>query len=220
MVQDDAHPLRALMQQVGFSSYRALSQSAGVSEKQLRQLRRGAIAHLRLHALLKVSQTLQVSLPQLLATLEANSDTLPYPPYLSHSHTPSSELTVLRQEYDRLQNQLAEQKQELLQEFQQSSLQILEPLLLQLPTAAFAAQQNPQAPAVKLLPLLKPIDHLLQEWGIEAIAPVGTELPYDPHYHQLMEGTAEIGEPVRVRYTGYRWGDRLLYRAKVSRVRN
>lgn len=206
------------MQQVGFSSYRALSQAAGISEKQLRQLRRGAIAHLRLHTLLKVSQTLQVPLPELLAILEIKSDFLPQLP--PTAPPPPSELTALRQEYERLQNQLVQQEQKLLQEFQQSSLQILEPLLLQLPTAAFAAQQNPQAPAVKLLPLLKPIDRLLQEWGIEATASVGAELPYDPQYHQLMEGIAELGEPVRVRYTGYRWGDRLLYRAKVSRIQS
>jgi molecular chaperone GrpE (heat shock protein) len=124
----------------------------------------------------------------------------------------------LRREYDRLQAQLLQQRQELWQEFQQSSVQVLESLLLQLPTAAYAAQQNPQAPAVKLLPLLRPIEALLQHWGIEAIAAVGSEVPYDPQQHQLMEGTAAVGDRVRVRYTGYRQGDKLLYRAKVSPV--
>jgi molecular chaperone GrpE (heat shock protein) len=127
-------------------------------------------------------------------------------------------LAELRQEYDRLQTQLTQQKQELWQEFQQSSLQILESLLLQLPTAAYAAQQNPQAPAVKLLPLLRPIDRLLQEWGIEQIAPVGAEIAYDPQQQQLMEGTAAVGDRVRVTHTGYRQGDRLLYRLKVKPI--
>jgi hypothetical protein len=95
-------------------------------------------------------------------------------------------------------------------------LQVLESLLLQLPTAVYAAQQNPQVSAVKLLPLLRPIDALLQQWGIEAIAQVGVELPYDPQQHQLMAGTAAMGDRVRVRYVGYRQGDKLLYRAKVS----
>jgi molecular chaperone GrpE (heat shock protein) len=58
----------------------------------------------------------------------------------------------------------------------------------------------------------------LQHWGIESIAPVGAELPYNPQQHQLIEGTAEAGQSVKVRYTGYRQGDKLLYRAKVSLV--
>ncbi|MGB7379946.1 MAG: XRE family transcriptional regulator, partial [Rivularia sp. (in: cyanobacteria)] len=36
--------------------------------------------------------------------------------------------------------------------------------------------------------------------------------------HQLIEGNAQPTEKVKVRYTGYRQGDKLLYRAKVSPV--
>jgi hypothetical protein len=36
--------------------------------------------------------------------------------------------------------------------------------------------------------------------------------------HQLLEGTAQPGDLVKVRYTGYRQGDKLLYRVKVSPV--
>ena len=215
MSQPDTHPLRPLMQAVGFSTYKALSQAAGVSEKQIRRLRQGTIAPTRVETLLKLSQALQISLTELVAVLQGGN---------RHPSAPSSDtsrqLEDLRREYDRLQEKLVQQQTELRQEFQQSSLHILEPLLLQLPTAAYAAQQNPQAPAVKLLPLLKPIDRLVQEWGIEAIAQVGSEIPYDPQQHQLMDGQAEVGDPVRVRYTGYRWGDRLLYRAKVSPLKN
>ena len=107
-----------------------------------------------------------------------------------------------------------------MQEFQQSSLQVIESWLLQCPTAAYAAQQNQQLPAVRLLPLVRPLEQLLQEWGVEAIASVGAEIPYDPHLHQLMEGTAQPGEAVRVRYIGYRQSEKLLYRAKVSPVGN
>jgi molecular chaperone GrpE (heat shock protein) len=136
----------------------------------------------------------------------------------TQNFTTLQELSDLRQEYDRLQQQLANQRQILWQEFQQSSVQILESLLLQLPTAAYAAQQNPQAPAVKMLPLLRPLDTLLEQWGIESIATVGAEIPYDPQQHQLMGGIAQTGDRVKVRYTGYRQGDRLLYRAKVSAI--
>ena len=203
MTVDRTPQLQTLMQQAGFSSFKSLAQAAAVSERQIRQIRRGDLSQLRLEILQKLSQALGLSLTELLASFDL---------------APSPAIEALQQEYDRLQAQLAQQQQELRQEFQQSSLQILESLLLQLPTAAYAAQQNPQVPAVKLLPLLRPIDHLLEAWGVVAIAAVGSEVAYDPQQHQLMEGTVQPGESVRVRYTGYRQGDRWLHRAKVSPI--
>jgi DNA-binding Xre family transcriptional regulator/molecular chaperone GrpE (heat shock protein) len=211
--QDVTDQLRQLMQQVGLSSFKALSEAAGVSEKQIRKLRRGQISQMRVETLEKLSQVLQVSVGELVGMGDGGWG-------MGEQEVVAGrdEVGELRREYDRLQSQLVQQRQELWQEFQQSSMQVLESLLLQLPTAAYAAQQNPQAPAVKLLPLLRPIEALLQHWGIEAIAAVGSEVPYDPQQHQLMKGTAEVGDRVRVRYTGYRQGDKLLYRAKVSPV--
>ncbi|HEY9617291.1 MAG TPA: helix-turn-helix domain-containing protein [Microcoleaceae cyanobacterium] len=208
--------LHTWMQQAGISSFRALSRVAEVSRWQVEQLRQGNITQMRVEVLLKLSQALQISLPELLTPFTAPDR--PVEPPQSSTANLEQQLTELRQEYDRLQTQLAQQRQELWQDFQQSSVQVLESLMLQLPTAAYAAQQNPQAPAVKLLPLLRPIEQLLTHWGIDAIATVGTEVPYDPQQHQLMEGFAEPNHPVKIRYTGYRQGDRLLYRAKVSPV--
>jgi DNA-binding Xre family transcriptional regulator len=215
MTNDRTPQLRQLMQQVGVSSFKALSRVADVSEKQVRRLRRGELDQMRWSTLLKLSQALQIPVTQLVAAL---TQTESEPPAEQPDAQPDRALAELRQEYDRLQTQLTQQKQELWQEFQQSSLQILESLLLQLPTAAYAAQQNPQAPAVKLLPLLRPIDRLLQEWGIEQVAPVGAEIAYDPQQQQLMKGTAAVGDRVRVTHTGYRQGDRLLYRLKVKPI--
>jgi DNA-binding Xre family transcriptional regulator len=213
---DFTQPLQQLMQGVGISSFKALSKTTGVSEKQLRRLRKGQVDQLRVENLLKLSQVLQVSVSELLATfssVEANK------PWLPQQETES--LTVLKQEYQRLQQQLENQRDTLKQEFQQSSLQILESWLVQWPTAAYAAGQNQQLPAVRLLPLVRPVEQLMQEWGVEAIASVGSEIPYDPQWHQLMEGIAQPGELVKVRYTGYRLRDsKLLHRAKVSPVSN
>jgi molecular chaperone GrpE (heat shock protein) len=175
-------------------------------------LRQGQVLQLRGETLLKLAQALQVSVNELLATFSSVSL-----PAVSQSE---GEEAALRQEYQRLQQQLEQQRDTLRQEFQQSSLQLLESWLVQWPTAAYAAQQNQQLPAVRLLPLVRPVEQLLQEWGVDAIASVGSEIPYDPHLHQLMEGTAQPGELVRVRYTGYRQADKLLYRAKVSPVSN
>lgn len=203
--------LKRLMQQAGLVSFKGLSQAAAVSEKQIRRLRQGCIGQMQVATVQKLAEALQISFLELISTFSEIPSIAP-----SSKSSSSSKITDLQQEYDRLQRQLDQQKEILWQEFQQSSLQVLESLLLQLPTAAYAAQQNPQVSAVKLLPLLRPIDALLQQWGVEAIAQVGTEIPYDPQQHQLMEGVAAVSDRVRVRYVGYRQGDRLLYRAKVS----
>ena len=203
---DRTPQLQALMQSLGFSSFKSLAQAAAVSEAQIRKLRRGELAQMRLETLQKLSQALQLSLPQILTT------------FGNFAAPSSSEAKDLQQEYDRLQAQLTQQKAELWQEFQRDSLQILESLLLQLPTAAHAVQQNPQLPAAKLLPLLRPLDRLLETWGVAAIGPVGAEVAYDPQQHQLLAGMTKPGDLVRVRYTGYRQADRCLHRAKVSPI--
>jgi transcriptional regulator with XRE-family HTH domain len=105
-----------------------------------------------------------------------------------------------------------------IQTFQAETLNTLEPLLLQWPTAAYAAQKNPTAPAVRLLPLLKPIERLLQSWQIEPIGTVGEVVPYTPQLHQWAgESTPPAAnEPVQIGHVGYRQGEKLLYRAKVK----
>ena len=213
---DYTSKLRSLLQQADIPSLAALIRLSGVSERQINQLRRGNIGQMQVATLQKLSATLKLPLVKLIAEFsEPGSDYAPV-----ETDGTDAEVSQLKQEYERLQKQLEEKKAQLLQEFKQSTLQTLESLLLQLPTAAHAAQQNPDIPASRLIPLLKPIDQLLKEWEIESIAPVGAEVLYDPQQHQLMNGTAEPGASVRVRYTGYMWGDRLLYRAKVSPVIN
>ncbi|MBE9038857.1 nucleotide exchange factor GrpE [aff. Roholtiella sp. LEGE 12411] len=208
--------LQDLMQQVGISSFRALSRAAGVSERQILRLRQGKLERMRIDVLLKLSLILQVPLSELIATFAVQS--VEY--QVSSELRTSKEIADFKREYQRSQLQLEKQREVLQQEFQQSSLQLLESLLLQWPTAAQKAQENPQLAAVKIVPLVqKPLEKLLQAWEVEAIAPVGAEIPYNPQLHQLMEGTAQLGEIVKVRYTGYLQGDKLLYRAKVSPVR-
>jgi molecular chaperone GrpE (heat shock protein)/DNA-binding Xre family transcriptional regulator len=212
--------LLQLMERVGISSLSELSQRSGISELQLIRLQYGLMPKMQLETALKLSQALQVSVDRLLALLCPEFSLVAN----QKQETPvedsaAIEIEALKQEYQRLQQQLEQQRERLAQEFQQASLQRLESWLVQWPTAAAVAQQNPQLPAVKLLPLLKPITDLLEHWGIEAIASVGEKIAYDPQWHQLMEGTAEPGEMVKVRYLGYRQGEKLLYRAKVSLAR-
>ena len=209
---DFTQSLQKLMQGLGVSSYKALAKTAGVSDRQLLRLRRGELNRMRVDVLLKLSQALQVSLTELVVTFSPATEQ----PTRQEESTPA--VAQLKKEYERLQAQLDTQRQELWLEFQQSSLQVIESWLLQWPTAAQKARENPQLAAVKLLPLVRPIEQLLQKWEVEAIAPVGAEVAYDPQLHQLLEGIAQPGEKVKVRYTGYHQGDKLLYRAKVSPI--
>jgi len=204
---DYAPQLQRLMQQAGLSDDRELSQKAGVPELQLSRLRRGLALKTRADILLKISQALQISLNELLAT---------FAPDYVELESPAP--TAIEQEYQRLQSTIEQQRSSLMQEFQLSSVQILESWMLQWPTAASKAQENHHLQAHKLLPLLRPVEQLLEHWGVESIAPVGAQIPYNPQHHQLIEGIAQPGETVKVRYTGYRQGEKLLYRAKVSPV--
>ncbi|MBD2480708.1 helix-turn-helix domain-containing protein [Planktothrix sp. FACHB-1365] len=200
--------LQELMQRAGISSLEELSQIAGVSPLQIIRLRRGLALQTPVSILLKISQGLKISLSELLAVFAPGS--VP-------SETPIQ--GDLESEYQRLQTQMKQQRSALLEEWKRESLHVLESWLLQWPTVVYRVQENPQLPAVKLLPFVRPVEQLMRQWGVDAIAPVGTQVPYDPHLHQLLEGTAQPGEQVIVRYTGYREGNKLLYRAKVSPVK-
>lgn len=199
--------LQRLMQQAGFSSLRELSRASGVGELQFFRLCQGLALQTRVEILIKIATALQISLAELLAAFTPDGGELA--PQADSSQE-------LRREYRRLQAELEQLRESLAAEFQGASLQTLESWLLQWPTAAQKARENPQLAAKNLLPLLKPVERLVQQWGVEIIAPVGSRVSYDPHLHQLIEGTAKPGDAVVVRYAGYRQGDRLLYRAKVG----
>jgi molecular chaperone GrpE (heat shock protein) len=217
--------LRLLMQQAGIPSFAALAHQAGISTWQIDQLRRGKALELRTGAIARLSQTLNTSISHLIATFSdapavahavARADASP-----ASQAVQSEPLAALQKEYERLQRQIDEQQAEAVQSCQRAALWRLESLLEKLPTALHAIEKNPELPASRLVPLLRPLDQLLADWGVTAIAPVGSEAAYDPQKHQLLEAsgaTVQPGDRIRVRFAGYYWGDRLLFRAKVSPV--
>jgi molecular chaperone GrpE (heat shock protein) len=187
----------------------------------LARIQYGLLSKMSVENLLKLATALKLSPEKVLAQLCPGLDYLPMeiepnPNIADHS----AEIERLQSEYQRLQQQFDQQRETLVQEFQHQAITILESWLLQWPTAAAAAHKNPQFPAIKLLPLMKPLANLLQQWEIEAIAAVGESVSYNPQWHQLMDGTVEAGSTVIVRYVGYRQGKKLLYRAKVSQPEN
>ena len=186
--------LAQYMSDRGIQSFRALSQQSGVSRSAIDRLRRGQVLQMQVNTLLKLANFLKLDLEALVRSLSPPNSN---PDMQSILHSP-----VMSEET-----------------FQRSALHTLEPWLLQWSAAANAAQRNPQLAAAKLLPLLRPIDILLTEWGVEILGRVGEELRYDPTLHQVMESGVLIqtGDRIRVRFSGYRYKGNLLHRAKVSR---
>ncbi|MCA6504434.1 MAG: nucleotide exchange factor GrpE [Pseudanabaena sp. M135S2SP2A07QC] len=208
-MNDRTEILRLLMKQVGISSFQILSERTGISRRAIDTLRKGNAATLRYADLAKLAEVLQIEVTEVIAKFISDSN---------NPESPISEIAALREEYQRLQQKLELQKFELRSQFERETIQQLESLILQLPSAGYAAQQNPNMLAKNILPLLRPIDALLQKWGITAIGAVGKEVNFDSQKHQLMEGSDEIkeGDIAIVRYVGYMQGEKLLYRARVS----
>ena len=203
--------LRTLMKAADIHSYRALATQAEVSRWQVQQLRAGAIAQMRVTAVSSLADALNVSIHELLSQfgLESNA--------------PEDKLTgdsVLRQEYARLQGKMAEQMERTRSQFQAEALQTLETWLTQWPTIAKRAKdRGKDVPAATILPFVKPVEVLMAEWGVEAIAPVDAQIPYDPTLHQIKGGIAEPGELVHVTRTGSLHKGHLLHRAEVKKLR-
>lgn len=208
-MDDRTEALRQLMKLVDISSFQILSDHSGLSRRSIDALRRGKAADLRYADLAKLAEVLQIELNELIAKFISDPSNL---------KSSSSQIAALREEYQRLQQKLEHQKQELRSQFERETIQQLESLLLQLPSAAYASQQNPNLLAKNILPLLRPLDALLQKWSVTAIGSVGVEVIYDPQKHQLMEDSddLEAGNTAIVRYVGYMHGEKLLYRARVS----
>jgi transcriptional regulator with XRE-family HTH domain len=207
--------LHDLMQQAGIADINELSQMSKVARLQLRRIQQGLILNVSTGAIAQVAKALNVSVDNLLQIFVE-------PDQVSSQPTTSSQdrdaLAACRQEYQKLQQEMTQLQQTLQLEFQQDSLEAIESWLLQWPTAATAVRQNPQLPATRLLSLVEPVEQLIKHWNVSTIATVGEELAYDPQNHQLMKGIAQPGELVKVRYVGYKQGDKLLHKAKVSPV--
>ncbi|MEM9214537.1 MAG: helix-turn-helix transcriptional regulator [Cyanobacteria bacterium P01_F01_bin.150] len=204
--------LRSLMAQANIPSFHVLAQQANVSSWYIHQIRQGRILQLRLGTLLRISKALNISVETLtdkcsgMSLVEANEAKKALPP----------QQTNLQLEYKRLKDQLESQEASLKHSFQRTSLQVLESWMTYWPAATHAAQSNANLPATRLIPLVRPVELLLKQWGVEVIASVGAELPYDPKQHQLLEGQANPGDLVRVSNPGYWHEGALVQRVKVK----
>lgn len=208
--------LANLMAQVTINSLEELSKIAGISELQIRRLQYGLIEKMSVETVIKLATALQISVEELIAKFTKTP--FPQRETLSSAKSESESSQFWQQEYQKLEQKMAQQPEILNNQFQQGSIQTIESWLIQWPTAVAAIEKNPELPAARLIPLVQPVKQLVDQWGLETIATVGEELPYDPQWHELMTGSANPGTKVKVRYVGYQQGNKILYKAKVSPV--
>ncbi|MEO0407472.1 MAG: helix-turn-helix transcriptional regulator [Cyanobacteria bacterium P01_A01_bin.135] len=203
--------LQQQMQRVGLTNLRALCEAAEVSRGAVARLRQGKIGQMRLETVMRLSRALKLPLSDLVAQFSEASNLAP------KAVLEVAAGTRVIEDLPPATGQTASAPDRL-EQMQRTSLQVLEPWLLQWPTAAQAAQANPDIPAVRLLPLVAPVSRLVESWGVTTIGAVGQQVAYDPQRHQSMVGPLQTGDPVRIRYVGYRHHDKLLYRAKASPI--
>jgi transcriptional regulator with XRE-family HTH domain len=219
---------KALIADRGIPSFKALSLKAQVSIGAIKRLEQGHVLTMQMQTVAKIAGALGLSIDDLVrwSSTDRRSSVSEDFPNASKSTDPTA---AIQQEYDRLRQQMSQQEAELRDTFQREAIQTLEPWLLQWSAAVHAAQTNTELPAAKILPLLKPIDKLLEQWELRAIGMVGQEVEYDPTLHQEMNSDGNLipvgdglrpsfGHRVRIRYVGYWYGEQVLYRAKIVRV--
>lgn len=223
--------LKTLMKRAEIHSYRVLATLAGVSRWQVQQLRAGNVETMRVSVLMRFAEVLQVDLPDLLSQFgvdvwrrDGGEDNSPAQAsiqtdaqQIEAQQVEAQQVKALQLEYQRLQQQSAQQLEAARSQFQSESLRALETWLVQWPTIAKRAQQRgADLPTEKILPFVRPVESLVAAWGVEAIAPVDSQVPYDPQYHQLVGATAALGELVTVTHSGAMHHGKLLHRAKVK----
>jgi DNA-binding Xre family transcriptional regulator len=202
---DRTAQLQELMQQVGINSLKELYRSTGTSAHTINKLRSGKLDTLRWELIVRISDTLKISTSEFIKIFGARQ-----------TGSQAGSIEILKQEYQQLQQQFQQQRETFRAEFQLESLQTLESFLIYFPTAKHAAINNPDFPASKLFPLVGSIDRLIQSWGVTVIGEVGSQVAYDPRWHQVIAGSANPDQLVTFRYIGYRQGDQLIFRAQVS----
>ncbi|MEN9223481.1 MAG: helix-turn-helix transcriptional regulator [Thermostichus sp. BF3_bins_97] len=94
---------------------------------------------------------------------------------------------------------------------------LLQPLLTSYPTIRQIAQRKPDWPAQNVTALFRSLDALLQHWGYEPIGSPLESVPFEPQLHQPDQPDIQPGDPVFIRFVGYRQGGHIFCPAKVSR---
>lgn len=125
---------------------------------------------------------------------------------------------ALKQQCLRLRSSLEQQATQVQQDTQIAAFEQVQMLLTQYPSVRHMVEGKPDLPARNVVAMFTPLDNLLKFWGCQPIGSPWEAVAYDPQLHQADSDDLQLGEPVHIRFVGYRQGDRILIPAKVSRT--
>ena len=125
-------------------------------------------------------------------------------------------IEILEYKSKKLTKQLETLPQKLEGNWQIESIAALQELLISYPTAKLMVELRHSVPAKNIIALLKPMEELLQKWGVETIGQPWKRVPYNPDIHDCGDEDVQTGQLVYIRWVGYHQGDRVLLPAKVS----
>lgn len=129
-----------------------------------------------------------------------------------------AELARVREEYERLREHAERERAGAAGAGFDALARRLAPLLSQLATMQALAEGERPLRAEDVLKLFGKIERVLAETGLARIGAVGEQAAFDTRVHQRMSGAdVRDGDPVTLRFVGYRLGERILVRAMVSR---
>ncbi|MEM9569062.1 MAG: hypothetical protein AAF974_12225 [Cyanobacteria bacterium P01_E01_bin.34] len=214
-VSDWDDTLSGWMTRANYSSWAQLQRNASLSRYRIQQLRQCQLNSWPLLAMQNLCTALDISLVDLLSAGNAINSL-----HADHPHTERTRAKRIRTDGSiGSQIESSVTASPLPSPFpdthQQKTLQTLEPLLRQLPTAAYAVH-NHNLPASHLLKVLKPLESLLEKWNVVQLGAVGEVVPFDPSWQSsLTDAELKHDTPVSIRYVGYRIGKRIWLKAQV-----
>lgn len=129
----------------------------------------------------------------------------------------NNKIKELNDKYEELNNQLETLPTKLKSQWQEEIFNALQYLLVNYPIAKIIAKLKPNTSIKNFIPLLKPIDELLKQWQIETIGKPWEKSYFNSEIHYSDEEKIAPNEEVYIRLVGYKQGDKILSKAKVSR---
>ena len=205
---------------IPISSFRELAQRSGLSRYQIDKIRRGQWKSISLVGALRLATVLQLTWEEFLdwSQLQGLPSAVksPQPSLNDRPSSASESLEYQHLENQHLENQLQQQTITMKTQFQREALHQLESWLHNWPKVVYAIHHDkPDLLAAKILPLLRPLELLLQAWGVEPIGTIGDRLPYSPQEHLPLSPVSTPGAPIEIQRPGYRHQGNLLFRAEV-----
>ena len=205
-------PIYPRLKELNFSNWEDLQEKSGLSRESLPYLAGGNFHHITFGDLTKLAASLKWSFAELLDNLG-----LDYTWKNRQKHL-LEEKEELQRECGRLRKIIKQQKAEIIADVRESTFQQLQSLLTNYPSIRPMTEAKPNLPAKNLIPLLTPLEELLESWGYETIGKPWEEVSFNLQLHQADRDEIAEGDLVYVRFVGYRNGDKILCPAKVSQT--